>query len=213
MNEAVLNFMDKNIASPEGKAFAEEVMDFMRQKLEEFQAETKHHYNLEATPAEGTSYRLALKDQQMLKNSYFANGRGKTVKDPFYTNSTHLPVDYTDNVFELLDLQDSLQTKYTGGTVVHFFGGEKFCHASSIKNLVQKICNNYKLPYFTYTPTFSICKNHGYVVGEQQVCPKCGATCEIYSRIVGYLRPVSQWNKGKQNEFNMRKKFKIAQTI
>ncbi|MEK7200802.1 MAG: ribonucleoside triphosphate reductase [Patescibacteria group bacterium] len=209
MNEALENLLDKNIATPEGKKFAEEVLDFMRDTLVSFQKETGNNYNLEATPAEGTSHRLALIDRKKYDNIIFANGKGKETKDPFYTNSTHLPVNYTNDVFELLDLQENLQTKYTGGTVIHFFLGEKVSDSSSLKHLAKKICENYHVPYFTFTPSFSVCKNHGYIAGENHTCPQCGEGCEIYSRIVGYLRPISQWNDGKKSEFGMRKKFLV----
>ena len=136
------------------------------------------------------------------------NGKGKNVKSPFYTNSSHLPVNYTEDVFEVLELQDNLQTKYTGGTVLHFFLGERIEDTASVKNLVKKICENYRLPYFTLSPTFSVCPNHGYIPGEVPVCDKCQSQCEVYSRIVGYLRPVNQWNDGKKAEFDMRKTYK-----
>lgn len=205
MNEALVNLLGAGIGTAEGKEYAEEIMDFMRDKLIDFQVETNHNYNLEATPGEGTTYRLAQIDQKDFDNAQFANGVGKKVKHPFYTNSTHLPVNFTDDLFEQLDLQDNLQTKYTGGTVIHFFLGERLDDPKVLKNLVKKICTEYKLPYFTFSPSFSICKNHGYLKGEQKTCKKCGETCEIYSRIVGYLRPVQQWNDGKQAEFKMRK--------
>lgn len=209
MNEAVENLLGKNIATPEGKKFAEDMLDFMRDTLVSFQKETGNNYNLEATPAEGTSHRLALIDRKKYDNIIFANGRGKNTESPFYTNSTHLPVNFTNDMFELLDLQDNLQTKYTGGTVIHFFLGEKVSDSNSLKHLVKKICENYHIPYFTFTPSFSICKNHGYISGENHACPTCGEDCEIYSRIVGYLRPISQWNEGKRSEFDMRKKFQV----
>ena len=209
MNEACENLLGKNIATPEGKKFAEEVLDFMRDTLVDFQQETGSNYNLEATPAEGVTNRFALADHKKFDDIIFANGRGKETKDPFYTNSTHLPVSYTNDMFELLDLQDSLQAKYTGGTVIHFFLGERVDNATGLKNMVRKICENYHIPYFTFTPSFSVCKNHGYISGEHQTCPKCGESCEIYSRIVGYLRPISQWNEGKRAEFDMRKHFQI----
>ncbi len=205
MNEMVLNFMDKNIGTKEGKDFSEKVLEYMREKLMKYQEETGNNYNLEATPAEGTSYRLARIDQKNYEDMIFANGKGKEVKDPFYTNSTHLPVNYTDDIFEILELQDKLQTKYTGGTVIHFFIGEQIKDPSVVKNLVKKIAENNELPYFSITPTFSICKTHGYLPGEQRVCPDCGEKCEVYSRVVGYLRPVEQWNDGKQAEYDMRK--------
>ena len=209
MNEAVLNLFGETIASEKGEDFAEIVMDFMRKKLLAFQEETGNNYNLEATPAEGTAYRLALLDQKKYPDAIFANGKGKDVQTPFYTNSTHLPVTYTSDIFELLDLQDTLQTKYTGGTVIHVFLGERVDSADSVKSLVEKICKNYRLPYFTLTPTFSVCPHHGYLSGEIVACDTCGSSCEIYSRVVGYLRPVNQWNDGKKTEFSMRKTFDL----
>ncbi|MCI1273156.1 MAG: ribonucleoside triphosphate reductase [Clostridiaceae bacterium] len=196
MNEACINFLGDNIGSFRGKQFALEVMDFMRAKIIDFQKETGNNYNLEATPGEGTSYRLAKMD--------------KNKKYTYFTNSTQLPVDYTDDIFEVLDHQDDLQTKYTGGTVVHIFAGERIYDLDTMKNLVKKICNNYKLPYFTFSPTFSTCPEHGYVAGEHFKCPKCGKDCEVYSRVVGYIRPVSQWNKGKKVEFTERKTFDLC---
>ena len=199
MNEACENLFGKNIGSKEGKQFALEVMDFMRAKIIEFQKETGNNYNLEATPGEGISYRLAKLD--------------KNHKYKYFTNSTQLPVNYSDDIFEVLEHQDDLQTKYTGGTVVHIFAGERITNMETMKNLVKKVCNNYKLPYFTFSPTFSTCPNHGYIAGEHFKCPECGADCEVYSRIVGYIRPVSQWNKGKQMEFQNRKTFEISENI
>ena len=196
MNEACLNLFGENIGSLQGKQFALEVMDYMRAKIVEFQKETGNNYNLEATPGEGTSYRLAKLDKD---------------KYPYYTNSTQLPVNYTDDIFEVLDHQDDLQTKYTGGTVVHIYAGERIQSIETMKNLVKKICNNYHLPYFTFSPTFSTCPNHGYVAGEHYTCPECGASCEVYSRVVGYIRPVQQWNKGKKQEFLDRQEFKIGE--
>ncbi|EKD46235.1 MAG: hypothetical protein ACD_68C00078G0002, partial [uncultured bacterium] len=213
MNEAVENLLGKNISSQEGKKFTEEVLDYMRNRLLEFQEETGNNYNLEATPAEGTSYRLALLDQKKYPDAIFANGQGKEVENPFYTNSTHLPVNYSNDMFEVLDLQDDIQTKYTGGTVIHFFVGERIDNGESVKSMVKTICQNYHLPYFTFTPSFSVCSNHGYLNGEVPVCDKCGETCEVYSRIVGYLRPVNQWNNGKKAEFGMRKKYQIQEKI
>ncbi|HDI02891.1 MAG TPA: ribonucleoside triphosphate reductase, partial [Candidatus Aenigmarchaeota archaeon] len=172
--------------------------------------ETGNNYNLEATPAEGTSYRLAKMDKEKYPDIICANEKEwKKGAEPFYTNSTQLPVNYTDDIFEALDLQDEIQSKYTGGTVLHIFLGERIKNPKTVRNLVRKICNLYHLPYFTLTPTFSICPTHGYIAGEHKRCPKCGAKCEIYSRCVGYLRPVNQWNKGKQEEFKMRKYFKV----
>lgn len=211
MNEASENLLGVDIGSTKGREFAERTLDYMRDRLVEFQKETGNNYNLEATPAEGTTYRLAQLDKaDFPETAHFANGLGKEVKHPFYTNSTHLPVNYTDDLFELLDLQDNLQTKYTGGTVVHFFLGERMADPKALKNLVKKICNNYKLPYFTFSPSFSVCPNHGYINGEQKQCLSCGTNCEIYSRVVGFLRPVEQWNNGKKAEFVMRKQYDKA---
>lgn len=196
MNEACINLLGDDIGSFRGKQFSLDVMDFMRAKIVEFQKETGHNYNLEATPGEGTSYRLAKLD--------------KNRKYPYFTNSTQLPVNYSDDIFEVLDHQDELQTKYTGGTVLHIFAGERISNLNTMKNLVKKVCNNYKLPYFTFSPTFSTCPNHGYVAGEHFKCPDCGADCEVYSRIVGYIRPVNQWNKGKQMEFQNRTTFDVC---
>jgi len=208
MNEACLNLFGENIGSETGIKFVLKVLDFMRDKLLEFQEETGNNYNLEATPAEGTSYRLAMADKKKYPNIICANEKDyKNGAEPFYTNSTQLPVNFTNDVFEALDLQDEIQTKYTGGTVLHIFAGERIENPNAIKVLVRKICEKYHLPYFTFTPTFSICPTHGYLTGEHEKCPKCGAICEVYSRAVGYLRPVSQWNNGKQEEFKMRKTF------
>ena len=210
-NEAALNLLGVDIGTEKGKAFAEKTLDFMRDRLVEYQKETGNNYNLEATPAEGTTYRLAQLDKASFPDrAHFANGIGAEVKCPFYTNSSHLPVNYTDDLFELMDLQDNLQTKYTGGTVIHFFLGERMDDPQTLKKLVKTICENYKLPYFTFSPSFSICKNHGYIVGEHLECPKCGEATEVYSRVVGFLRPVSQWNKGKQAEFEMREHYDDA---
>ena len=210
-NEAALNLLGVDIGTEKGKAFAEKTLDFMRDRLVEYQKETGNNYNLEATPAEGTTYRLAQLDKASFPDrAHFANGLGAEVKHPFYTNSSHLPVNYTDDLFELMDLQDNLQTKYTGGTVIHFFLGERMDDPQTLKKLVKTICKNYKLPYFTFTPSFSICKNHGYLTGEHPTCPNCSEVTEVYSRVVGFLRPVSQWNKGKQAEFDMREHYDDA---
>jgi len=210
MNEACLNLFGGDIGTPEGQGFSIRTLDFMRSKMLEFQKETGNMYNLEATPAEGTSYRLALKDKKKFPDIICANEEEyKKGAEPFYTNSSQLPVDFTDDVFEALNLQDSLQTKYTGGTTMHLFLGEKISEPTVVKHLIKKICENYRLPYFTITPTFSICPVHGYIAGKHYVCPKCGEECEVYSRSVGYLRPVKQWNKGKTEEFKKRKMFKL----
>ncbi len=205
MNEACLNLLGEDITTENGKKFAEEVLDFMRERLIKYQEETKNLYNLEATPGEGTTYRFALSDKKKFPEIVVANEKEwKKGSHPFYTNSSHLPVNYTTDLFEALDMQDSLQTRYTGGTVMHNFLGERMKDVESTKQLVRKICENYHLPYFTLTPTFSICSSHGYLDGEQPKCPHCGESCEVYSRVVGYLRPVQQWNLGKQAEFSER---------
>mgnify|MGYP002536638540 FL=1 len=213
MNEACTNLLGKDIGTEDGKQFALDTMDYMRARIVEYQQETGNNYNLEATPAEGTSYRLAKLDKKNLIDIKCANEEEyySVNAEPYYSNSTQLPVNYTDDIFELLDHQDDLQTKYTGGTVVHIFAGERISDISTMKNLVKKVCENYHLPYFTFSPTFSICPNHGYVKGEHQTCPDCGEECEIYSRIVGYIRPVNQWNKGKKAEFKNRKTFNMCE--
>ncbi len=210
MNEACENLLGKNIGTKEGKEFALKVMDYMRNMISNFQKETGHNYNLEATPAEGTTYRLARLDKQKFDAIKCANEHEyKSGAKPFYTNSTQLPVNYTDDIFELLDNQDDLQTRYTGGTVVHIFAGERVYDTNVVKNLIKKVCENYKLPYFTFSPTFSVCPTHGYVAGEHFTCPDCGANCEVFSRVVGYISPVNQWNEGKAEEFKLRKTFDI----
>ncbi|RKX69408.1 ribonucleoside triphosphate reductase [candidate division WOR-3 bacterium] len=210
MNEACLNLFGENLATPRSIEFTLRVLDFMREKLIEFQKETGNNFNLEATPAEGTSYRLAKKDKAKFPDIICANeAEFKKGAEPFYTNSTQLAVNYTDDLFEALDLQDEIQTRYTGGTVLHIFLGERIKNPLSVKRLVKKICENYRLPYFTFTPTFSICPAHGYLTGEQKRCPRCGRPTEIYSRSVGYLRPVNQWNAGKQAEFRFRKTYRL----
>lgn len=211
MNEACLNFLGENIAGGKGHAFAIKVMDFIRDRIAEIQEETGDIFNLEATPAEGTSYRLAMLDKNQFPDIITANEENaQNGTAPYYTNSTQLPVNYTDDLFETLKLQDQLQTKYTGGTVLHIFLGEKVGDTDAIKNLIRKIANNFQLPYFTLTPTFSICPSHGYLNGQQEECPSCSTETEVYSRVVGYLRPVKQWNNGKQAEFGVRKTFEVA---
>jgi ribonucleoside-triphosphate reductase len=209
LNEACENLMGTDIGTEEGKDFAVRVMNFMRETLVEIQLETGNNYNLEATPAESTSYRLAKLDKENYKDIITANHEevmaGKSV--PFYTNSSQLPVNYTDDIFELLDLQDPIQSLYTGGTVQHVFLGQSVIDIQAVKNFVRTVCNNYTLSYFTLSPTFSVCAEHGYLRGEQKNCPTCEAKTEVYSRVVGYLRPVDQWNEGKQSEFKIRKCF------
>jgi ribonucleoside-triphosphate reductase len=172
--------------------------------LVQYQKDTGNLYNLEATPAEGASYRLAKKDKEKFPDIITAGE-----KEPYYTNSSQLPVGFTDDLFESLDLQNKLQTKYTGGTVLHAFLGERISDPELIKVLLKKVFTKYQLPYLTFTPTFSICPNHGYVAGEHFMCPHCliQQPCEVYSRIVGYIRPVQQWHLGKQEEFRERKTF------
>lgn len=206
MNECLLNFLGIDIGNKKGISFASEILDFMREKMVKYQEETGNLFNLEATPAEGTSYRLALKDKNKYPDIITAGE-----KEPYYTNSTQLPVNYTDDLFEALKLQDALQTKYTGGTVFHAFLGEAITDPEAVKSLVKLVFEKFHLPYFTLTPTFSICPVHGYISGEHFTCPQCTIEqpCEVYSRIVGYLRPVQQWHKGKQEEFNQRSIFNI----
>jgi len=177
MNEALLNFepIKKSIATPEGKEFALEIMDFMREKMMDYQNKSNHLYNLEATPAEGACRRLAKIDKEKYPDIIVANEKAvqANTATPYYTNSTHLPVDYTDDLFEALDLQDDIQTKYTGGTVFHSYLGEAMPSIESVRNLVKKVATNYRLPYFTITPTFSVCPKHGYISGEHHYCPIC----------------------------------------
>ncbi len=213
LNEACLNLLGENIASKKGKDFAVRVMDFMRARIVEYQEATGNNYNLEATPAEGTSYRLAKMDKEKYPSIICANDRDyyEFGAKPFYTNSSQLPVNFTDDIFEVFDHQDDLQTKYTGGTVVHIFAGERLYDTNVMKNLVKKLCSNYRIPYFTFSPTFSSCMEHGYIAGEHFKCPKCGSDCEVFSRVVGYIRPVKQWNEGKKTEFKTRKTFVIEE--
>lgn len=210
MNEACLNFMGADVGSEAGLTFSLKVMDHLRHMISEAQEETGDIFNLEATPAEGTSYRLAMLDKKRFPEIMCANeNNNKNGAAPFYTNSSQLPVNYTDDIFETLTLQDELQTKYTGGTVLHIYIGEMVSDIEVVKGMVKKVVSNFRLPYFTLTPTFSVCPVHGYLKGEQQVCPTCGEETEVYSRVVGYLRPIKQWNEGKQAEFGMRKTFGV----
>jgi ribonucleoside-triphosphate reductase len=211
INEALLNLLGVNIVAPEGKAFAVKMLNFMRDRLMKYQEETGNIYNLEATPAEGTSYRLARLDKSKYPDIIMANQKQiiQNNAEPFYTNSSQLPVDYKGDLFEALEHQESLQTLYTGGTVFHIFMGERLNSWKSAAELIKKISANSRLPYFTLTPTFSVCTHHGYKNGEHKQCPVCGSPCEVYSRVVGYLRPVDQWNDGKQAEFSIRKTFDI----
>ena len=180
----------------------------MLKRLSDFQEETGELFNLEATPGEGACYRLARLDRQSFPEIIAA---GET--EPYYTNSTHLPVGYSGDVFEALTHQDRLQTKYTGGTVFHGYLGERIDDPEVCKLVVRRITNSVKMPYFTVTPTFSICNTHGYQNGEQWTCPECGEPCEVYSRVVGYFRPVQQWNEGKREEFKQRKGYALASAV
>jgi len=209
VNEAIVNLLGQNIASKDGQAFAVKMLTFMRKRLADYQEETGSIYNLEATPAEGTSYRLARIDRKRYRDIIFANQRNVVSNhaEPFYTNSSQLPVDFSGDLFDALEHQETLQSLYTGGTVFHIFLGERLNSWKSAAELIKKVSWNSKLPYFTLTPTFSVCPTHGYTSGEHRQCPICGATSEVYSRVVGYLRPVDQWNDGKQAEFAMRKTF------
>ncbi len=212
MNEACVNLMGCDIGTEEGAEFAGRVLDHMRGRLAEYQEETGNLYNLEATPAEGTTYRLARLDKQRFPGIIFANNEAVRDKgaEPFYSNSSQLPVNYSDDVFTVLDLQDELQARYTGGTVLHVFLGESVADTASVKNFVRRVCENYSLPYFTVSPSFSVCPSHGYLRGERTHCPFCGSEAEIYARIVGYLRPVNQWNEGKRAEFAVRSRYDIG---
>jgi len=205
MNEACLNLLGENLGSEAGKQFAHEVLDFMRDRLVTYQDETGILYNLEATPAEGVTYRFAKEDLARYPDIIQAG----TPDAPYYTNSSHLPVGYTDDPLSALEHQDDLQTKYTGGTVLHLFLGERVADWKTCANLVKKVAESYHLPYFTITPTFSICPKHGYLTGEVQTCPSCSSTCEVWSRVVGYFRPVDQWNKGKKSEYKERSEYII----
>lgn len=206
MNEALQNFMGESIASEPGRAFAMEMMDYMRDVLQDIQEETGHFYNLEATPAEGTSHRLAKADRLRYPDIKTA---GQDV--PYYTNSTQMPVGHTEDIFEVLENQDDLQSLYTGGTVLHLYLGEKIDDPATCKRLLQKIFTRYRLPYVSITPTFSICNDHGYIAGEHFSCPTCQSDCEVWSRVTGYLRPVENYNVGKREEYNDRLKYAMPQ--
>ncbi len=202
MNEATLNFMGKDLTDPAAREFAMEVLQHMRNRLITYQEETGHLYNLEATPGEGTSYRLAKIDKSKFGRMIIPGG-----DNPYYTNSTQLPVDATDDVFEALEMQNDVQKQYTGGTVFHAHIGESIDDVETCKKLVQKIAYNYEIPYFTLSPVFSICKLHGYLKGRHFSCPNCSEETEVYARIVGYYRPVQNWNPGKKSEFKDREVF------
>ena len=204
MNEALLNFMGKDLTTQEGQEFAKKVMNYMRELMVQFQAETGHQYNLEATPAEGTSYSLARKDRAKYPDIITAG-----TNEPYYTNSTQLPVGFTDDIFETIELQDELQSLYTGGTVQHLYLGERISDINIAKNLIKKVFENSKMPYISLTPTFSVCPDHGYIAGEHFTCPSCGKPAEVWTRVVGYLRPVQCFNNGKREEYAERKKYVI----
>ncbi|MBQ2059399.1 MAG: thioredoxin family protein, partial [Firmicutes bacterium] len=208
MNEACLNakWIKKDLTSPEAQQFTEDVLNHMRERLSDYQEQYGDLFNLEATPAESTSYRLAKHDKKRYPDIITANMNGT----PYYTNSSHLPVGFSDDVFSALGVQDRLQTLYTSGTVFHAFLGEKLPGWQSAATLVRTIAENYKLPYYTISPTYSICKNHGYLAGEVYTCPECGAKTEVYSRITGYYRPVQNWNDGKTQEFKDRKTYDVG---
>ena len=208
MNEVGLNanWLRKDLTHKETQDFAVEVLNHMRDRLVKYQEEYGDLYNLEATPAESTSYRLAKHDKERYPDIITASENGKT---PYYTNSSHLPVGFTDDIFSALDVQDRLQILYTSGTVFHAFLGEKLPNWKSAANLVRKIAENYRLPYYTMSPTYSVCKEHGYIAGEHFICPKCGQKTEVYSRITGYYRPVQNWNDGKLEEYKERKTYNI----
>ncbi len=212
MNEACLNanWIKKDLTTKEAQDFTKEVLNHMRERLSDYQEKYGDLYNLEATPAESTSYRLAKHDVKRFPNIVTASEQGST---PYYTNSSHLPVGYTEDIFEALDIQDELQTLYTSGTVFHAFLGEKLPTWQSAANLVRKVAENYKLPYYTLSPTYSVCKVHGYINGEKFVCPHCGEKTEVYSRITGYYRPVQNWNDGKSEEYKNRKLYNISASL
>ena len=209
MNEACLNakWIGTDLTHKEAQEFTKKTLNFMRDKLSDYQEEYGDLYNLEATPAESTSYRLAKHDRKQFPNIITASEKGNT---PYYTNSSHLPVGYTEDVFSALDIQDDLQTLYTSGTVFHVFLGQKLPSWEASAKLVRKIAENYRLPYYTLSPTYSVCQNHGYIAGEVYKCPECGRKTEVYSRITGYYRPVQNWNDGKAEEFRNRKTYDIA---
>ena len=210
MNEATLNakWLRKDLTHPEAQHFAKDVLNHMRERLSDYQEQYGDLYNLEATPAESTTYRFAKHDKEQYPDIITANENGT----PYYTNSSHLPVGYTEDIFSALDIQDELQTLYTSGTVFHAFLGEKLPDWKASSSLVRKIAENYKLPYYTMSPTYSVCKDHGYLAGEQYTCPICGAKTEVNSRITGYYRPVQNWNDGKAQEFKDRKVYDIGRS-
>lgn len=212
MNEAGLNakWLQKDLSHREAQQFAKEVLNHMRERLSDYQEQYGDLYNLEATPAESTTYRLAKHDREKWCDIITAGHAGD---QPYYTNSSHLPVDYTTDIFDALDIQDELQTLYTSGTVFHAFLGEKLPDWKAAANLVRTIAEHYKLPYYTMSPTYSVCREHGYLAGEQKTCPKCGSVTEIYSRITGYYRPVQNWNDGKLQEYQNRTEYRMGNLV
>jgi len=208
VNEMIRNFTSDrhSIADPEGQRLACEFLDHIRERLLEFQTETKNMFNLEATPAEGATYRLAKEDRSRFPDIIQAG----TPEAPYYTNSSQLPVNHTTDPFEALDLQEALQRKYTGGTVFHVYLGERVSSVAACKRLVRRMLERYRIPYLTVTPTFSICPTHGYLAGEQPTCPTCRETCEVWTLVMGYHRPVSQFNIGKKSEYAERRTFAEA---
>ena len=212
MNEAGLNarWIRKDMTQPECQRFTREVLDHMRERLSDYQEEYGDLYNLEATPAESTTYRLAKHDKERYPDIITAGKEGET---PYYTNSSHLPVGYTEDIFDALDIQDELQTRYTSGTVFHAFLGEKLPDWKAAASLVRTIAQNYKLPYYTLSPTYSICKSHGYLAGEHFTCPICKQKAEVYSRITGYYRPVQNWNEGKLQEYKDRVTYDTGKSV
>ncbi len=205
MNEACLNLLGEGIASGEGKKLALETLEYMRGRAGEFQEETGHIYNIEATPAEGASYRLTRLDKERYPDIITAGE-----EEPYYTNSTHLPVNHTDDLYAALEHQEELQGLYTGGTVFHVFLGERVSDPGGCRVLVRRIAENFRIPYFTITPTFSVCQDHGYTSGEHFKCPVCGREAEVYSRVVGYYRPVQNWHRGKKEEYRQRRPYAVA---
>jgi len=211
MNEVGLNakWLRADLTDARVQQFAKEVLDHMRERLSDYQEQYGDLYNLEATPAESTTYRFAKHDKEQFPDIITANENGT----PYYTNSSHLPVGYTEDIFTALEIQDELQTRYTSGTVFHAFLGEKLPDWKAAADLVRKIAENHKLPYYTLSPTYSVCADHGYLPGEQKVCPKCGKETEVYSRITGYYRPVKNWNDGKSQEYRDRKTYVVASSV
>ncbi len=206
MNEALENFMGKDIGSDKGLAFANEIMDYLRDLMSDVQEVTGNMYNLEATPAESTAYRLALKDRRLYPD-ILCQGTEET---PYYSNSSQLPPQYSDDIFEVVELQDELQAKYTGGTVLHLYTADKVTDSKVVENLIKKVFGAFELPYISYTPTFSHCSEHGYLKGEHFTCPVCDKDTMVYSRVTGYYRPIQRYNNGKKQEFAERIKFQLS---